>query len=104
MIDYQGREAQVRYSDARPDYEGRAATRAESNPQSESFRLTLGTAQGKPGEQIVVYQDPNLKRELTRMPSGTVLDAMNEPPMGYRVFLPDKRSGYVVKKDARRAE
>ena len=104
VIEHQGREALVRYSDAKPDYDGGSAARAETNPQPESFRLTLGTAQAKLGEQITVYQDPNLKRELTRLPGGTVLDAMNEPPVGYRVFLPDKRTGYVVKKDARRAD
>jgi hypothetical protein len=101
-MDYQGREAFVRHSDARPDYTGEAAVRAETATQPGTYRITLGTAQAKPGEQIIVYQDKNLKRELTRLPSGTVLDATDEVPVGYRVFLPDRRSGYVVKNDARR--
>ena len=65
------------------------------------LRVVLGTQNAKPGQTIVVYADRNLKRELVRLEAGEELPATEEPPLGYRVVLPDNRSGYVVKGDAR---
>ena len=64
-------------------------------------RVVLGTQDAKPGQTIAVYADKNLKRELVRVAAGDELPATEEPPLGYRVVLPDNRSGYVVKGDAR---
>lgn len=98
--------AMLHSRDARPvTATGHAGTPATGGPTpaatQRGLRVVLGTQDAKPGQTIAVYADKNLKRELVRVAAGDELPATEEPPLGYRVVLPDNRSGYVVKGDAR---
>ncbi len=102
---YQGRQGFVRYSDARTITPGvgSAAASATGDPGAVApagLQIRLGTRGGKADEQIVVYSDKSLKREVTRLPAGTVLPAEEQKPIGYSVGLPNGRRGFVVLKDA----
>ncbi|PKO19318.1 hypothetical protein CVU37_03760 [candidate division BRC1 bacterium HGW-BRC1-1] len=89
--------AYLPFSDGSPQY-GTAAVSASALPTVETLKVVLGTGDGK---AITIYTDKNLRRKIKELPSGTKLTATEEPPIGFRVVLPDNREGFVIKGDAK---
>lgn len=102
---YEGKPYLVRYEDARLevfDASPEASRGTRGYPPGASrptgLRVKLGAPGDKPPQTVPIFWGPQAKRELLRLPVGTELPAEEDPEgIGYKVSLPDGKTGFVFK-------
>ena len=101
VVRHKGAERYVAFADARVQSRLGPNTAPASGP-GPLFTLIIGTAGGGPDEQIRVDANPQLTRQLMRLPAGTEVTGLEELPTTYKILTPDNRTGYIPKTAARR--
>ncbi|MBX7246201.1 MAG: protein kinase [Candidatus Sumerlaeaceae bacterium] len=96
---YNGNTYFVAYEDAHV-VTGDATGSTATNDKPQYKILIVGSKGGPASEVVVVYADENWKREVTRLNARTEVNCIGESTFGYKIQLPDGRTGHIFKKNA----